>query len=216
MHVELYVRLGFEDNTPTSKEIKSAYRSKTKECHPDIFPGNKEKEALFLSITEAYEILMDEAKREKYDKYGFIMNNNEETLMRDMAINNIINSYISAVDMMAENQIDTVDIKELLMMNIGANETNLSTEIKKRENSIKNIKRSLEKFKYKGSDDNVLHIATLKVIAIKNEELAEISKARSILEIMRDILNNYDYETINIMQTNNTVNTYGGFTIRFV
>lgn len=85
---------------------------------------------------------MDEAKRKMYDKYGFIMNNNEEVAMRNMAINNIISSYVSAVEVMVDNQIDTVDIKELLMMNVVANEDNLSNEISKREESIRKIKRS--------------------------------------------------------------------------
>lgn len=152
-----------------------------------------------------------------YDKYGFIMNNNEEVAMRNMAINNIISSYVSAVEVMVDNQTDTVDIKELLMMNVVANEDNLSNEISKREESIRKIKRSLENFKHTGSDDNVLHIAILKVIDAKNKELTEISKARSILQIMRDILNNYDYETISLMNNINTANNgmYGGFTIRF-
>jgi len=50
--------------------IKKAYRQLAKENHPDLHPGDKEAEARFKEINEAYEVLSDSDKRSKYDQFG--------------------------------------------------------------------------------------------------------------------------------------------------
>ncbi len=54
----------------TDKEIRSAYRKLARKYHPDVNPNNKESEAKFKDINEAYEVLSDAEKRKKYDKFG--------------------------------------------------------------------------------------------------------------------------------------------------
>ena len=51
-------------------EIKKAYRTLAKKYHPDMNPGNKEAEANFKEVNEAYAVLSDEDKRQKYDQFG--------------------------------------------------------------------------------------------------------------------------------------------------
>ena len=51
-------------------ELKKAYRKLAKQYHPDMNPGNKEAEAKFKEINEAYEVLSDKDKRAKYDQFG--------------------------------------------------------------------------------------------------------------------------------------------------
>ena len=51
-------------------DIKKAYRSLAKKYHPDMNPGDKEAEAKFKEANEAYDVLSDADKRQKYDQYG--------------------------------------------------------------------------------------------------------------------------------------------------
>ncbi len=54
----------------TKEEIRKAYRKLAMKYHPDRNPGDKEAEEKFKEAAEAYEVLSDENKRAKYDRYG--------------------------------------------------------------------------------------------------------------------------------------------------
>ena len=56
--------------TATADEIKSAYRKLAMKYHPDRNPGDKAAEEKFKEAAEAYDVLHDPGKRQKYDQFG--------------------------------------------------------------------------------------------------------------------------------------------------
>src|SRR3989442_11371935 len=55
----------------SEEDIKKAYRKLARQHHPDRNPGDKQAEARFKEVQDAYDILGDKAKREQYDRFGF-------------------------------------------------------------------------------------------------------------------------------------------------
>jgi DnaJ-class molecular chaperone len=66
---DYYKILGVGKNA-TADDMKKAFRKLARKYHPDVNPGDKQAEARFKEINEAYEVLSDPAKREKYDTLG--------------------------------------------------------------------------------------------------------------------------------------------------
>lgn len=66
---DYYESLGVARNAPEA-EIKKAYRRLAMKHHPDRNPGDKNAEAKFKEIKEAYEMLSDAQKRAAYDQFG--------------------------------------------------------------------------------------------------------------------------------------------------
>ena len=56
--------------TASADEIKKAYRKLAVKYHPDKNPGNKEAEDKFKECAEAYEVLSNTEKRQRYDQFG--------------------------------------------------------------------------------------------------------------------------------------------------
>ena len=69
---DYYEVLGVDKNAD-EKAIKSAYRKKAIQYHPDKNPGDKEAEEKFKEAAEAYDVLSNPEKRAKYDQFGHDM-----------------------------------------------------------------------------------------------------------------------------------------------
>jgi molecular chaperone DnaJ len=72
---DYYALLGVS-RSATDEEIKKAYRKLAIQYHPDRNPDDKKSEDKFKEITEAYETLGDNKKREMYDKFGHTQGGN--------------------------------------------------------------------------------------------------------------------------------------------
>lgn len=58
------------DKSASKDEIKKAYRKTAIKFHPDKNPDNKEAEEKFKEAAEAYEVLSNDEKRQRYDRFG--------------------------------------------------------------------------------------------------------------------------------------------------
>jgi curved DNA-binding protein len=66
---DYYAILGL-NKTASADEIKKTFRRLARKYHPDMNPGDKQAEAHFKEVSEAYEVLSDPEKRQKYDQFG--------------------------------------------------------------------------------------------------------------------------------------------------
>lgn len=66
---DYYEVLGIQKGA-SDDEIKKAFRKLAIKYHPDKNPGNKEAEEKFKEINEAYSVLSDKTKRQRYDQFG--------------------------------------------------------------------------------------------------------------------------------------------------
>ena len=58
------------DKAATDDAIKKAYRKLAMQYHPDRNQGDDQAEEKFKEVTEAYEVLRNPSKRQRYDRYG--------------------------------------------------------------------------------------------------------------------------------------------------
>lgn len=55
----------------SDEDIKKAYRKLARQYHPDRNPGDKQAEARFKEVQDAYDVLSDKTKKAQYDRFGF-------------------------------------------------------------------------------------------------------------------------------------------------
>src|SRR5262245_37959118 len=67
--MDFYVILGLAPGA-SQAEIKRAYRRLSRRYHPGVNPGDRQAQAVFERVTEAYETLSDPTRRREYDAAG--------------------------------------------------------------------------------------------------------------------------------------------------
>ncbi len=95
MAQDYYKTLGI-DKTATAADIKKAYRKLALKFHPDKNAGDKNAEAKFKEISEAYAVLSDPEKKNQYDTYGstdFHQRYSREDIFRNFDLNDILNQF---------------------------------------------------------------------------------------------------------------------------
>lgn len=79
----------------TKEEIKKAYRKQALKYHPDKNPGDKKSEDIFKEAAEAYEVLSNEEKKSRYDRFGHagMGNNGGGFSGQGMTVDDIFSSF---------------------------------------------------------------------------------------------------------------------------
>ncbi|MGW8194921.1 MAG: DnaJ C-terminal domain-containing protein [Desulforhopalus sp.] len=93
--MDYYKTLGVKKSCSQS-EIKKAYRKLALKFHPDKNKGDKDAEAKFKEISEAYAVLSDPEKKKQYDLYGsadFHQRYSQEDIFRGFDLNDILRQF---------------------------------------------------------------------------------------------------------------------------
>jgi len=91
---DYYEVLGISKDA-TKEEIKKAYRKQALKFHPDKNPGDKKSEENFKEAAEAYEVLSNDEKKARYDRFGHagMGNNGGGFSGHDMTMDDIFSSF---------------------------------------------------------------------------------------------------------------------------
>jgi curved DNA-binding protein len=92
---DYYKILGVNKNA-TNAEIKKAYRKLAMKYHPDHARDDKDAEAKFKKISEAYAVLNDKEKRKQYDTFGstgFRQRYSQEDIFRGFDFTDILKEF---------------------------------------------------------------------------------------------------------------------------
>lgn len=181
----LYEILGIEPNA-TQKEIKKAYRDKSKETHPDKEDGDEEE---FKLVSQAYEVLSNEERRAIYDDTGDTSEVDNHSRVIDFLANQVIPAVmkvkdVSKIDLIGEikGQIN-IEFEVLLKSELTTNQ-----EIKRLEGANKRLQIK------KGVDaENVFGKIFEKVIKEKNRDLIHFEREKEFLREADKFINDYYY-----------------------
>jgi curved DNA-binding protein CbpA len=183
MKKDLYKILGIDKNS-SSIEIKMAYRDLSKKHHPDK-GGEASK---FAEISEAYSVLNDPARRERYDDTGEIS--------REQSIHEQIVSFYSTelLPVIINRSTVNIDMIDLLIDQVDNYINRVTDLIKKKKIAIEKLHNAANRFKRSDDKENAFK-SMLQATAEKAS--FEIGKAESeilFLNQVKEDLQQYSYE----------------------
>lgn len=185
----LYEMLGVEKDA-TLKDIKAAYRAKSKKAHPDA--GGHEVE--FNTLKLAFDILSNPARRERYDRTG----RTDESPVTPQAIRGMIANTVRAIvtaqrpDGTTDNP-EWDDIKQKVILTILDGRRAVANLRVETQRKIKRVNQLLSRFKSRTEEDPVGD--ALREELKKLEE--EMRGHEDALEMSRELeaaFRQYDYE----------------------
>ena len=178
----------------TSEEIKQKYRLLAQIYHPDkaVF-GDEEK---FKRIKLAYETLSDPVKRAEYDstgRYGINDTIKTEAITR---LVNMMNHFTKKLNPEYDDLILSfkVDIYQA--------QSSVNNSIESFKSEIKKLKIFASKIKRKKEGENVLKSFVDNTIEQHEREIIMMQRTLEVLDLMLDILNDYQYGDLTLLLEN--------------
>lgn len=185
---DLYQILKIDQKASTA-EIRSAFRTKSKDLHPDV---NPEKDQLpFQELANAHRILTDDEKRTRYDRGEDPDGPTHEARGLEMAIQTFQDILRQTL-----KDIETTELVILSIESIAEQKTELQQDLKKKSLIVQGLKITKERLVMKDKTrvdylGNVIEDDLKKgaeIIGLLKDKIEACDKAT-------DLLNNYDFET---------------------
>jgi curved DNA-binding protein CbpA len=179
----------------TKEEIKIAYREMSKKHHPDTGGSVEE----FHKLKAAYDILMDDLKREFYDKNG-IMPDSEDAKIFAVALDNLVDLLNHVMENYRSNNLEKVDLIKVMSNNIKRDISNNKSIIEKHKKEIEKIENTEAIFKKRVKKKPRSKVPNFFLDSLKfkkghiNAEIKKHEEALKILNKMQSLLFNFTYE----------------------
>lgn len=171
------------DREATPEQIKSAYRKKSRECHPDRAGGSTEAMA---KANEAYAALSDPEARKRYDTTG--------SAKAPDSIESKAREFLLAVLAHFIGDEKCLNLLKDCNKALTETETKVQGEVSKIQSRIKTMEKRRKKLKYKGKDFNLIEgmiDQQVSELATKREEGSRVLEA---LKAAQKILKDYESE----------------------
>lgn len=189
-----YDMLGVQPDA-TPEEIKTAYRRLAKKYHPDKTNGDKDKEALFVQIKQAYETLSDNAARAKYDESGrgghtpiqLEAKSIVATLFVDAIKNHIQNKQAYARFNVESMLLSINDMTAL----VRKNDTELNANVLVLEKEREKIMESHDIFQYDGKGEDVFHAVIADMFRQCEHQIAQAKHRIDVNDEVMKMLKHY-------------------------
>ena len=170
----------------TKEEITKAYREKAVKYHPD--KGGDA--SIFIELANAYNTLIDDEKRKRYDETGYTGNQEEDD--KETAFEVLTNYYMRLLSNEDELKKDVI---KTLEKNITQDIMCCKDKCKKLNKKIEVLEKTKNKFKYKGNSLNILRKVTDDEISFLNNNIKKTNYQEYIDEMIINILQDYEYQT---------------------
>lgn len=196
--MNLYEILGIK-KTATPKKIKEAYRQQSKIHHPDT-GGDAQK---FHLISKAYKILIDEAKKKRYDAGENVDQILESSINQEKNAQNILMRMFCEIVVQIDPE--TNDIVELMRKNLNnllkQLENNLNIQMVRKKRFEETIKR------IKSKENNIfIDVAQAQIDEVERI-IKKIEIERKDFEVAIKFLENFNYD-FDLRPQFATTNTY--------
>lgn len=205
--MNFYEILGVSKNA-TAEELKTAYRAKAMEHHPDK-GGDKD---TFAHIAEAYNVLSNPKLRKMYDTTGMYQIKSRKEMIREKAISNVAALLQSLIQKRSNEPgfffLNLVDVMREFMTDQIL--PNISTSIKELKKEIKKLKKIKSRLSCRSNFD-VLSSLLDQQINSMIENIKNQKSEKLVAEAVLDILKDYDYKA----DAKKTTNTFNNSSISF-
>jgi len=187
-----YKVLRLEKNC-TIKQIKTAYREMSKQCHPDKNNGNSTK---FMQVNLAYRVLSDEQKRRLYDEQGIIMDDKPDH------VQSLVQQRLAVI---ANHWIDNMvkghnpDLTRFVISNLDNGIIQVNKSIDDLESAILKLEDISKRLKHEDGE-SVIHNLIRDRIRSFEKGKKQNKMELEVIDKVKEAINKYDYEIEEVMQ----------------